>query len=64
MNAPSDYSGHLINARKKLQDVEEAAALGNFQMALAYLIDAQRELGAINLSLTSLAGAQPGRRRL
>ncbi len=56
-----DYSGHLVDVRALLIKIEEAAALGNFGMALAHLTGAQEELRAMRLSLKALADAQAAR---
>jgi hypothetical protein len=54
----SDYSGHLVACRSLLDAAEQASALHNFGMALAYLTQAQVELASMNLSLTELDAAR------
>ena len=54
-----DYSHHLIAVRKYLNDLENAAALHQWPKAISQIIEAQRELAAMNLALVAMGKPKP-----
>jgi hypothetical protein len=54
----ADYSSCLVTVREALRKAEEAAALGNFAMALVYAGAAMGSMLAMRDSLTELQERQ------